>query len=234
MRIAAIQHRLRDDADGDASALAQAAVAAVGRGADLIVFPSVPSLHLDSGAGHLLLSELVADVAATCSIPGVDMAAKGAAAVIALPEPFSAPGLSTCMAGILVGDACMDPASVGEVASRRPSLAVLSPRSETDLQAEAMLEYAIALSSSLAGLMVVAECAGAEPLETGHGGSAIVVLGDVVAEALTDDDILVADVALPLPEPQPREPLPAVPPLLAQRVAHHAGRIAVEHGADVS
>ena len=128
----------------------------------------------------------------------------------------------------------MDRASLGEVASRHPSIVVLSPRSETDLQAEAMLEYAIALSSSLAGLMVVAECSGAEPLETGHGGSAIVVLGDVVAEALADDDILVADVALPLAEPHPREPLPVVPPLLAQRVAHHAGRIAVEHGADVS
>jgi predicted amidohydrolase len=234
MRIAAIQHRLCDDADGDARALAQAALAAAGQGAELIVFPSVPSLHLDSGAGHMLLTELVADVSATCIIPDVAMASRGAAAVIALPEPFSAPGLPTCMAGILVGDACMDRASVGEVASRRPSLAVLSPRSETDLQAEAVLEYAIALSYSLAGLMIVAECAGAEPLEAGHGGSAIVLLGDVVAEALADDGILIADVQLPLPEPQPREPLPPVPPLLTQRVAHHAGRIAVEHGADVS
>jgi predicted amidohydrolase len=234
MRIAAIQHRLRDDADGDARALAQAAVAASGRGAELIVLPSVPSLHLDSGAGHILLAELVSDVSAMCIIPGVDMVSEGAAAVVALPEPFSAPGHPTCLAGILVGDACMDAASLGEVASRRPALGVLSPRSETDLQAEAMLEYAIALSYSLAGLMVVAECAGSEPLETGHGGSAIVLLGDVVAEAFADDDVLIADVQLPLPEPHPREPLPAVPPLLAQRVAHHAGRIAVEHGADVS
>jgi hypothetical protein len=41
-------------------------------------------------------------------------------------------------------------------------------------------------------------------------------------------------VAVPFPQPEPREPLPAVPPLLMQRLAHHRGALPAEHGPDLS
>jgi hypothetical protein len=151
-----------------------------------------------------------------------------------LPASFSVSGGQSGVASLIFGDACMDGTEIARVAKQSPSLVVLSPGSETDLQAEAMLEYAIGLSDSLAGVIVIAECSGGEPLEVGHGGSAIIVLGDVVAEALVEDDLLVAEVPQPFPQPSPREPLPPVPPLLEQRVAHHTGHTGIEHGPDVS
>jgi hypothetical protein len=234
MKLAVIQHRLRDGAESDARALADAAAAAGERGAEVIVFPEVSSLQERDGAGQNLLSILLADLPAFCIVPSVDPDVRGFGLVAPLPGPFSAPGGGLGTVGVCVGDACIDEAELAHIAQESPGIVVLSPRSETDLQAEAMLEFAIALSDSLAGVVVVAECSGAEPLSTGHGGSAIVMLGEVVAEALAYDDILLADIPLPVPQPAPREPLPPVPPLLEQRLRHHSGQPAIEHGADVS
>jgi hypothetical protein len=105
-----------------------------------------------------------------------------------------------------------------------PNLAVLAPRSENDLQAEAVMELAMGLSKSLASLVVVTECVGAEPGSAGHGGSAIVYLGEVIAEAMSaDDETLYAEIELPLGRPELPEPLPMIAPILSQRVAHHRG-----------
>jgi hypothetical protein len=80
------------------------------------------------------------------------------------------------------------------------------------------------LSMSLASLVVVTECAGAEPGAVGHGGSAIIYLGEVLAEAMSqDDETLYAEIELPLGRPEPPAPLPAIAPILSQRVAHHRG-----------
>lgn len=234
MKIAAIQHRMRDDAMADARALAAACTEAVARGAEFIVCPEVSTLQADDGAGHVLLASLLRDVPAFCIVPVVDPADRGVAMAAALPEPLATHLGGTGVAGLFVGDACMDPPVLERVSDQMPVLAVLSPRCETDLQAESMLEFAIDLSDSLAGVVVIAECAGSDALEVGHGGSAIIVLGDVVAEALADDDVLIADVLLPFPQPSPREPLPKVPPLLAQRLAHHSGHLPKEHGPDLS
>lgn len=234
MKIAAIQHRLRGNAEEDVRALADAAIGASANGAEVIILPDVPSLHADDGAGFAVLSQLLEETPAFCIVPNIDLASCGVAVVAALPAPVSAPGGGLGSMALVVGDSCMDAQELSRVAEQTPSFAVLSPRSETDLQAEAMLEFAIELSDSLSGVIIIAECAGAEALAIGHGGSAIVILGEVVAEALSDDDVLVAEVALPFPLPSPREPLPQVPPLLAQRVAHHRGEVAIEHGADVS
>jgi hypothetical protein len=234
MKIAAIQHRVRESAEADARALADAALNASARGADMIVFPEVSSLQHGDAAGQRLLASLIRDIPAFCIVPSVDPASRGVAIAAALPEPVAEVVGGEGVAGLFVGDSCIDAAELVDIARLAPSLAVLSPRSETDLQAESMLEFAIELSDSLAGVVVIAECAGAEPLDVGHGGSAIIVLGDVVAEALFDDDVLVADVASPFPQPSPREPIPAIPPLLAQRFAHHSGDLPVEHGPDLS
>lgn len=123
----------------------------------------------------------------------------------------------------LHGDDCIDPAALLAARDSAPAVAVLRPQSENDLQSESFLELAIALSDSVAGLVIVAECVGAEPGDPGHGGSAIVVLGEVLAEALGDDELIFADVDIPVGRPEPPEPLPEVPLLLRQRAAFHAG-----------
>ena len=222
MRIAVIQHRLRETPEHDARGLAAAAAEAAGRGAELVVFPAVPSLQSDATASDLL-EQLLCDVAAHCLIPRPRGEVRGVALLTSLPAES---GLESELGelALLIGDACFDPAELARVAALGPSLAVLVPLSESDLQAEAVLELAIGLSDSLAGLVLIAECAGADPGVPGHGGSAIVALGDVVAEAMTDDDVLLADVATPVPQPEPREPLPQVAPILVQRVAFHEGR----------
>jgi predicted amidohydrolase len=234
MKLAAIQHRPRENAKLDAQALVDASVAAAQQGAEVVVLPDVASLQEDGRAAQFLLSALANDLPAFPIMTSVDRALRGVASVVALPERLVAPGSRFDKASIITGDACIDASELARVAEWRPAIAVLHPRSETDLQAEAMIEFAIALSDSLAGVVVVAECAGAEPLSPGHGGSAIVVLGSVMAEALFDDDVLLADVTLPFPQPLPREPLPPVPPLLQQRFLHHTGQVAIEHGPDVS
>jgi len=155
------------------------------------------------------------------------------------PEPFLAACTPPSVLGSVLelsGDECCD---VGTLASARrtpPDVTVLRPQSENDLQSEAFLELAIALSDSLAGLVIVAECVGADPGDPGHGGSAIVVLGEIVAEALADDELIFADVTAPIVRPEPREPLPQIPVLLRQRAAFHAGhKLEVpEYPADIS
>jgi len=136
---------------------------------------------------------------------------------------------------LLEGDATIDPGEHRRIAANPPDVLVLAPASESDLQAEAAIEVAIGLSLSVAGLVIVLDASGAEPGEPGHGGSAIVLLGEVAAEALAEDDVLMAEVPVPVPRPEPRAPLPEVPPLLLQHLAHHRGeKLTVDYPADVS
>ena len=142
------------------------------------------------------------------------------------PEPFLAACTPPDVLGSILelqGDECCDAGRLASARRAPPDVAVLRPQSENDLQSEAFLELAIDLSDSLAGVIIVAECFGAEPGDPGHGGSAVVVLGEVVAEALADDDLIFADIAVPIAHPEPREPLPLIPLLLRQRAAFHAG-----------
>ncbi|MHB1340787.1 MAG: hypothetical protein ACYC77_02080 [Coriobacteriia bacterium] len=136
---------------------------------------------------------------------------------------------------MLEGDAALDPVEHARVLAGAPDVLVLAPGAESELQAEAVLELALALSTAVAGLVVVLEHAGADAGEPGHGGSAIVVLGEVVAEALGDDDVLIAEVPVPVPSPEPRSPLPQLPTILAQRLAHHRGeKLPTDYPADLS
>ena len=136
---------------------------------------------------------------------------------------------------VLHGDAAIDPVEHERLAVDPPDCIVLAAGAESELQAEAVLELALALSISVAGLVLVCERSGAEPGGAGHGGSAIVVLGEVLAEALLNDDVIVADVPVPIPVPAPRAPMPALSPILAQRLAHHRGeRASVEYPADLT
>lgn len=232
MRIAVVQHTLRASAEEDAHALGLAARAAVEAGAELLVFPEVLSLHAHP-ARDVLRAELE-PLSGTLSylLPHV-----GPSSCSLRFAAADLPGISERLGRIamLHGDACMDADELAAAAEDRPAVLLMAPRSESDLQSEAVVELAIKLSDSVAGLVLVAEPDGAEPGEPGHGGSVVVLLGQVLAEAVGGDDLLVFDVPEPVPQPTLRERLPAVPPILAQRVAHHAGRkLAVDYPADLS
>ena len=233
MKIAVIQHRLRGDAIEDASALGAAAASAAARGASLVVLPFVARLIAGDGEGERLLGDALSTVPALILVPRVEAESSALALLAELPAPADGTDVLGT-AALAIGDACFDSEQIAVLAAGNPRIAVLSPESQTELQAEAMLEYAIALSDSLSGVIAIAECAGGDSLEPGHGGSAIVVLGEVLAEAFGGDDVLLVDVPMPLPRPEPREPLPSVPPLLAQRLANHRGRLVAEHGPDLS
>jgi hypothetical protein len=136
---------------------------------------------------------------------------------------------------IVAGDAAIDPEQHRRLAADPPDVLVLAPGSESELQAEAVLELAIGLSVSLAEVVIIAETSGAESGSPGHGGSAIILLGEVLAEAVFDDQTVMADIDVPLRGPEPRAALPVPPTILVQRLARHRGeRPAVDYLADLS
>jgi len=221
VRIAVIEHRLQGDAMEDARALAESSRRASSDGAEVVFIP--PSLPIDEQAAHEEYAALVSGLPGTRLLPRV--AAGVHAQVFPTTDEIPVVGSRLGRTALLHGDACFNPAVLQGLAVSRPAVLVMTPMSENELQAEAVLELALGLSDSVAGLVIVADAIGAEVGAAGHGGSAIVLLGKVLAEALGDDgDIIFADVPEPIPAPEPPEPLPEVPTILAQRVATHEGR----------
>lgn len=231
MKIGVIQHRTRDNAADDVAALVAATAHAADSGAEFVVLPEVLRLFGEQNPDRWALMKGLDSIEGARFMPFVGPEMAAFSSVLTPPQEMESVGTIA----LLVGDAVVDPEVHRVVFEQLPNMAVLSPRSESDLQAEAVLELAIGLSLSLAGLVVVAECSGADAGEPGHGGSAIVLLGDVIAEAMGDDDVLIAEVPLPIPQPEPVEALPAVPRILEQRLAHHRGEKApVDYPADLS
>ena len=234
MKIAVVQHRLRETPAQDARALVEAAGMAAAQGAELVILPECLALHDRDSADRALFKELLAGVSAFCLMPDVGLERAGSGFVAELPRGAGLPR-KIGNAALLVGDGCITAEDLAGVAAQRPEFAILAPRSENDLQAEATLELALGLSLSLAGLVIIAECAGAEPGEPGHGGSAIILLGELIAEALDGDDLLFAEIPLPVVQPEPYEALPEVSPILIQRLAHHHGeKVPQPYPADLS
>lgn len=218
VRIGVVQHRMRPTAAEDVRTLVVAVREAVVKGADMVVIPCVVSVAGDSVRDAVLAE--VRESGITCGLFAPACFSPGQWGVVDSLCCLEAVG----PVAALCGDVCFDTEVWSGVAARGPSFAVLSPLSEGDLQAEAALEVALGLSDWLCGLVIVCECSGAEMGAPGHGGSAVMLLGDVVAEALGDEDLLLVDVEVPVAQPEPRGPLPEVPPILAQRLAIHAGR----------
>jgi len=219
VKIAVIQHRLRDSVDGDIEALHTAAAAAGEAGAEVVFMPEPLSMIGDAEATERFYAGLD-------GLPGIRLiptTAPGVHAFAATAPPLEGlEGLGRI--ALLAGDACMTGLELVRILGDLPNVAVLAPRSENDLQAEAVMELAIGLSESLAGLVVVTECAGAAPGSVGHGGSAIIRFGEVLAEAMgQDDETLHAEIEVPVGRFEHPEPLPVIAPILLQRVAHHRG-----------
>lgn len=226
MRLAVVQHQLRPAPAQDLEALAMATSAAVAREADVVVLPVVPAVHEGPLADELYCRLDETSLEAEVITVQPDREAEVSFTL------HDVDGLGRCV--LLWGDACMDPDVIEAAAASAPGCAVLAPGSESELQAQAVLELAVGLSTSLASVVVIAECDGAEVGEPGHGGSAIVHLGQVLAEAMAGDGLLVADVPAPLGPPEARAALPELPPVLLQRIAAHRGRkVSVDYPADL-
>ena len=208
MKLAIVQHLLRPAPAQDLEALVIAAARAAASGADLVIVPDVNAVS-DGPLRDELARRLDDAVAVPTLVAGTDL-------------ETVAEGLGRVL--LLSGDDCMEAEVLRSLAADPPDALVLAPGSESELQAEAMLELAIGLSTSVASLVMIVEADGAEPGVAGHGGSAIVHLGEVLAEALAGDDVLLADLADPPGRPEPRGSMPQVPPLLAGRLAAHQGR----------
>jgi predicted amidohydrolase len=227
VRIAVLQHAFRADPAADADALVVAAASAAALGAEVIVLPEVPSVHTGSELDAWWQRVALAVPDARVLVPHVGRD-NGSAAFEAELDPLG-------RVAMLSGDAAIDPEVLRQTADRGADVVVLAPRSESDLQAEAVLECAMDLSLSVVSLVLVVEPDGAETGVPGHGGSAIVYLGEAMAEAASGDDTLIYDIELPLTPPEPRGPLPAVAPILAQRLAAHRGqKLDVPYPADLS
>ncbi len=219
MKIAVIQHRLRGSVDGDIEALQRAAATAGICGAEVVFMPEPLSLMGDGAATERFFAGLD-------GLPGVRLipsTAPGVNSFAATAPPLEGlEGLGRI--ALLAGDACMTGLELVRILGDAPNVAVLAPRSENDLQAEAVMELAIGLSESLASLVVVTECAGAEPGDVGHGGSAIIYLGEVVAEAMARTKrCSTPRSSCRSAGPSRPSRMPKIAAILSQRVAHHRG-----------
>ena len=226
MRISVLQHRVRSTVADDIAALKALVVQACAGGADLVVCPWIPSIATshDPSVRVRVLEAL-------------DECAAGTALMLALraPDRHPEPRVSDSPLGrtaLMLGDECLLEGPEGEVAAAQAW--VWRPLSESDLQAEAVIERALAASAAYVGLVLIAEPVGADPGDIGHGASAICYLGAVLAEATSDEEqILTVDLEVPAPSPEPREPMPALPPILSQRLAVHSGRrVTTEYPSD--
>lgn len=225
MKVSVVQHVLRRTPASDLEALSALAVRAACAGAQWIVLPEVLALR-QGRLNEELWRRLEEDVPGVCkAVASVDDG-EG----VAFLDERKAPDRTV----VLVGDACFSSETLQEAMRRHPGIAILSPRAESELQSEAAIEFAIGLSTSLASLVLVSETYGAERGRPGHGGSAIIFLGEILAEAASGEDVLLAAIELPVASPKLPEPLPELPLLLAQRVAAHKGKkLEVDYPADL-
>ena len=226
MILAVAQHQLRPTPAQDLEALVGAAASATARGARIVVLPAVAAVQegpLSEELWRRLDEAVPGGTVVMLAAPGV----YGGYSQVCEIAPLG-------RVALLLGDAAIDVGALPDVARQSPAVAVVSAQAESELQAEAFLELAIGLSTSLAALVVVVEADGATMGEAGHGGSAVLHLGEVLAEAVGGDDLLVVDVEAPVGPPEPRGPLPELPPLLAQRLAAHRGqKLRVDYPADL-
>ncbi|MFA5844937.1 MAG: hypothetical protein WC971_08945 [Coriobacteriia bacterium] len=200
MRIAVVQHRLRDGIEADRLALADVVDEAARAGAKVVIVPAL--------SGSSACDETSAKV-----VDGLTVVSVGDGA----EPPFDTPLGRTA---VLWGDACAEAGVLARLAREGVSAMAWRPEPESAIQAEAFRELAIGVSLAVAGLVLVTAVVDGSPERPGC--AAIVVAGDVVAEAGDSEEVLFADVEVPVALGV-RERQPEVPPILRQRLAVHGG-----------
>jgi predicted amidohydrolase len=216
VKIAVLQHLMRTHERMDLAALLSLSEQAEDEGADVIVYPCVPGLGYASGLMTAFASNVI-ERAPQVSIVGPCAVRGREGRVEAVPTRLG-------RALVLAGDDCIDDALYPDVEGLGLEALVWQMDTESPLQAEALLELALDASLSQAGLVLTACLYGEARGVSSFGGSAIVHLGEILAEAGDGEDLLLADVPIPvaLPERRGRRAIPA--PILQQRLAVHHGK----------
>ncbi len=215
MRVAVAQHLLRTHERMELAALLSVTERAADEGAQVLAYPCVPGL----GNNPALMEAFIGNVAERA--PGLSIIAPCAGTGQGEGLPVTVSPLGPTL--VLAGDRCIDPERFEEIAGLGLSVLVWQVDSESDLEAEAILELALDASVSLAPLVIVAAYTGSGRGLASHGTSALVHMGEILEEAGGSEDLLVADVPTPLRRPDGRPSLPVPPPVLAQRLALHRG-----------
>lgn len=227
MRLAVIQHRLRTHERMDLAALLACAQDASDDGASVIVCPRLPGLDGNARIYHAFIENMREHAPGSLVVMPAVAGGRSEAA-----HAFTTP-LGRTVA--LSGDECIDPSELAAATEPGCEAMVWQPDAESSLQAEAVLEFALDASLSLAGLVLVTGFVGSGRGVRGHGGTAIVQLGEIVAEAGDGEEVVSATLDVPVGLPDRLGPRPDLPPILAQRLAHHRGeRAAVDWPADLT
>ena len=226
MKVAVVQLRIRVHVRMDLAALLSATEQAAEEGADVVVYPYAPWI-----TGQPLLEPFFENVEQRA--PEIKWIRPGWRCSPGIVQARPTALGSTV---VLEGDDCIDPALLPLLRALGCDALVWLFDAEDDLQAEALLELAMEASVTIAPLIVIASLTGEARGVVQHGISAIVHMGEIVAEAGSDDDeVLVADVprkAVPL---ERGHSLPEPAPVLAQRLAaHRHTKVPVDYPADLS
>lgn len=216
MRIATVQHLLRAHERMDLAALLSLCQEASEEGAALIVCPHVPGLVHSEQMSRAFNENVRAYAPGSAVITPFASASKS--------DPLAVSHSAAGRALVLGGDECLDPELYPTIEILAPGMLVWQVETESTLQAEALLELALDASQSQSGLIVIATPVGNARGTESCGGSAIVHLGEIVAEAGSGEEIIYADVVVPVMLPEKRR-MRAVPaPVLQQRLAVHRGK----------
>lgn len=222
-----VQHRLRTHERMDLAAMLALCETAAADGAQVIVYPAVPGLS----SGTSLLPAFLRNVQERA--PGIT-----AISPFVEVREGGAPSVANTALGrtlVLSGDECIDADVFPEVAALGCDAVVWQFSAEDDLQAEACLELALEATHSLAPLIVVAAVTGSARDVHLEGISAVVHLGEILAEGGAGEDLLFAEVP---PSAGPLEPgrrLPEPAPVLRQRLAaHRHSKVPTDYPADLS
>jgi predicted amidohydrolase len=213
LKAAVIQHRFRANERMDLAALLASAQRASDEGAGVVVCPCIPGLRQNTRVFQAFIENMRAYAPGSLLV----------STCIAFACEEDGPRLSATPFGrtlVLAGDECVDPALYGTIAGLAPEAMVWQFDPASALEAEALLETALDTSLVLAGLVVITSTVGGA---RGFGGTAVVHLGEIVAEAGEGDDTITAELHVPVALPGRRGPLPVLPPILAQRLAVNAG-----------
>ena len=222
MRIATVQHRLRAHERMDLAALLSLCQEASEDGAALIVCPHVPGLVHSEQMSRAFMENVRSYAPGSAVLTPFASAGKADPLVVT----HSAAGRTL----VLGGDECIDPDLYPAIEVLAPGMMVWQTETESTLQAEALLELALDASQSQSGLIVIAAPVGNARGVESFGGSAIVHLGEIMAEAGDGEEIIYADVVVPVMLPEKRRMRTVPAPVLQQRLAVHRGKRAkIDH-----
>lgn len=211
----------------DLAALLALSERASDEGAQVLVVPSVPGLFSNDQLAAAFARNVEERVRGLVVLPPAVTHRAG--------DDIATRPTSLGRTIVLEGDACVDADRFAAIQAATPDTVVWLFNAEDELQAEAMLELALDASTTLAPLVIIAAATGEGRALSFAGTSAVVHLGEIVAEGGRGEDLVLADVRVPSMLSEHARRLPEPAPVLVQRLAAHRHEKApVDYPADLS